>query len=767
MEALKSPNSARPGSLSSPVPGDDMAAAAKAFMANQAPAALPSPAQGQPAAPQDDMAQAAQQFASGPTDDQFAPEPGFAEANKDQFSNFVTRLQTGLAANDTEKLNFLKKKFGPDNAVVRDDKIYFRKPGEKFKRLDPATLEVVNDLIPDFAREMVTEVGMVPGEVAGGLAGAGAGGVGAVPGAVMGRAASVPFANALADKVSELAGVPQDEARKRGVENGIGMAAEAVLPIIGNKLLSKIPGTTAGVEAYNAAKEAGQREIVALSKQSQKVAEAVHSLAQEGRAATVDGAIAGLPGTQINLMGHQLNPDNPILQNFANKAASDPRFINAQQQLAQDWGASAESTLKEIGRLGNPGPYKPEVLAKTVTNAVDDLQKAEGMAIGKFRAQAMANLKNEKQPLAPETTQKITDMMKEFGFRFRTNADGSGLTAVPPNDIGSLVGKMGLTSTGEVRSVVNNLNELGKGVKKGLTVTDIDRLRNSIGSTSDNLFRTQAGAKLGALSGDLRQLYRDTISKGLPEDFDKAAFNSAMDDFSQLKMNVGTLKNALMEDSSAQAIVKNIFTGKENLQKVQAIKKISPESFAALKETFVNQLLTEYSSRENATGLKSSQFLDAINKKYGDQFLHEVFDGGKGPGLDTVKKILTVTERIEQQTKRSTVDNMSEQQKKGIVDAATGLFFDIKFKTINGVNAVLRGTSSGDNILTQILTRDGVDKYVANYPGRAIDKKLVHDQLNQYLAESKFYGAARREGAKLQRPVKAAAKQQLQELAPE
>lgn len=671
---------------------------------------------------------------TGPAPQDFAPEPGFAQANVEQFGNVVTRIQAGLAANDQEKLSFLKKKFGPENAVMKDGKIYFRKtPGEKLKKLDPDTLELINDILPDFSREIVQEAATLPGEMLGALGGflspvPG----GAAAGAYAGRIASVPVSNAAADKIAELAGVPQDEARNKYSEAAVGMAAEAVLPVVGSKLLKRLPGTA----AYKSAKEAGEREIVALSRQSQEVARAVEALKAEGLAAKVDGRIVGLPGAEINLMGHQLHPDSPALLKSAAKAANDPRFINAERQLAEDWGDSLKNTLTEIGRAGNKGPYRPEFLAERVTNAVADLRTAEGQAIGKYKVQAMANLKNQRQPLPPEITRKAQDLMTELGFKIQ--AKGDSLSIKPPRDMRMLVGKLGLTSEGEARAVVNNVDELAQTLNKGATIADIDRLRNSLGSASDSLFRTPAGARLGALSGDMRKFYRQTIERGLPDDYERAAFNSAMDDFGQHMTNIGVLKSALNEDASARAIVRSFFTGKENLARVKAIKQLSPESFSALKEEWINQMMIDYGSRETRTGFKSGALLDALDKKYGKEFLKEVLNDGPGPNLETVRNIAKVTERIELMSRGVSADKMSEAQKKAIADAGIGLIANIKFKVMNGVTGLFSNFGRKDSALMDILSRDGIDKYVANYPGK-IDKKTLTKRLTDALAEYKFY----------------------------
>lgn len=771
MAELTNANSARPSSLGAPVPGKDAQNEADAFLADFTPPEPPAASAPAAEAPSPE-AEAAQFMQTDAPPDQFASEPGFVQANVEQFQpkNFIDRLQAGLAANDTEKVGFLKQKYGDGNVRMKDDHIYYRRAdGDKFKRLDPATFELISDIIPDFAREMVTETAMLLGEVTGGVIGtAAAPGAGTVGGAIAGRVASVPVANAFADSVAEAAGVPQDPSRNQRMENAVGMTAEAVLPAVGAKVGGMVMKRLPGTMAYKAAKEAGEKEIVALSAQNKEVAQAAANLAELGRAAKIDGAAVGVPGASVSLMGHQLSPDAPLAQKYAAVAASDPRFINAQNQLAEDWGSSLENTLLEIGRRNGKGSVDPSKLASSITNAVDNVAEAEGKAIGVYKAKALAATKNAKQPLPPEIAQRTQELLREYGFKPRTVEtksllrrevpDLAGGTAQvyqnqakkrtvwsAPTDLRPYVNN-GLTSTGEVRAVVNNLGRLAKGLDRGLSLTEMESLRNNIGATSARLGRTKAGADLGALQGGLREQYRKVITDALPNRAEQNAFNSSMDEFSMIRSNVDTLRNALNEDSSAKAIVNKFFTGPENLQKIQAIKRLSPDSAAALKEEFVNKLLTDYANRESKTGFSSGKFLNDVNKKYGNQFLKEVFDDGPGPNLDTVKQLLLVNERLENTYKGVKVDTMSEEQKRGVMNLVIGLYGSMKGRVADGAKAIFGRQSEKESALIGVMTRDGIDKYVGAYPGK-IDKELVRSRLAEVLAQHRVLSDVAAKGA--------------------
>lgn len=762
MAAITGQPAPKPGSVKTPVPGKAAAQSADDFLASfDAPEMSATPAtpietdlsasEGLQQSPADQfIAQVSAANAGTPvegaTPDQFAPEPTFAEANLSQLNpkNFMDRLQAGLAANDTEKANFLRKKYGEENVAVRDGNLYYRRnKGEKLKRLDPATFELIADIIPDFAREAVSESAMLPGELAGGAAGFFTGGPpGAALGARAGRVASVPLANAAADKTAEFAGVPQDESRSRLIENSIGMGAEALMPIIGGKIAKRIPGTA----AYKAAKEAGEKEVVALSKQSKEVIDSLTRLEDAGIMHKIDGADVGVPGANVSLMLHQVNPDSPDIKSILEKTKNLPQFLNAQTKQAEAYGAALENNLREIATRGGHGPVAPEKLGETITDAVLTLDRAEGKAIGKFRAKALETLKNEKQIVPESILQTADELMKTLEFnrvkRAKTVMTQPSLTKIggrneiisyhwlPPKDISRQIGKLGLDDA-QTRSVINVLGEYGKIMTDGnqARLTDVERLITRTGDLNRRLQGTPLAGTWGKLTGDLRTFRREIIGNALGDETEKKLFNSAMDDFSSIRSNIGQLQDVLRGDVTAKTIVNGFFKGKENLANIRALKSITGNDSAqwgALKEEFVNQLLLKHTS-DGPSGFNSKAFLNDLEKNYGESFIKEVLDDGKvGPNYQTVKDLLTVGKRIESTYKNAQFDNASEQVKKGAMDTLIGLAAGIRFKTINGITAILGGQSGEKHALFELMSRDGIEKYVAGYP-----KKLSGEQKKQ------------------------------------
>lgn len=762
----------KPSQVTSPVPGDEAKLTADAFLSSFDNS---SPPGGAPQAPSADSflaqfdagaAPAAENFNSvsdQPMTDQqayggeFEQNPSMMQANVDQFKpeNIKDRMIYGLAANDEEAVGAMRAKYGDKNVVVKNGQIHYRREdGEKFKRLDPDTLEFFADFIPDGTRMAVQEAAMLPAEAIGAAAGFVSGaGIGSVPAAAIGgraaRVAMTPFANMAADKVAELAGVPQDENRNKWAENGIGMAAEAFLPVIGGQIAKRIPGT----QAYKVAKVAGERDVVALSRQSKEVVQAANALNEAG----IDAP----------LLLHQVHPNDPKVKKLLAQVQGSGELIQREQEIAEGYGQSLRNNLQAIARRGNMGPSdNPEKLAAGITNAVETLDKAEGQTIGKYKLQAMKNLKGQKVPLPPKTNEEVVGIMKELGFKpsqqktasiTRRDVANPITGAVdtmgrrnevprtkwtPPADINPILGRLGITDPGQARSAINVLKEYGDMIGRGgqVRLQDLDQLIDRMGAMNPKLQGTKAAATWGKITGELRQHRREIIGSALGDDYSKKAFNDAMDEFSLIRQNTQELSSMLGDNRSTKSIVNYFFQGKDNVNRIDALRAItggdSPQ-WGQLKEEFINQLVTKHSSPDSATGFNSKAFMKDLQTNYGDGFIRKVLNDGKnGPNFETVKNLLTYGERIEGMSRAvKNVETAPEAQKKGLVDAVIGMGAGLKFKVVNGVMNILGAGSGQEKALFEILNRDGIDKYVQDYPGK-INKpetaKFLGALLNRY-----------------------------------
>jgi hypothetical protein len=740
MAGVRGQASAKPGQVMNPVPGKDAAMTADSLLAEFDAPEMAAPA----AAPSADSLLAEFDGAEAPVEqdpnapipeDQFAPDPGFLEANVDQFSNLGDRVRAGLAANDTEKLAFLQKQYGPKNAVMKNGELYFRKdPKAKLKRFDPDQMEMVADFL-DFSREAVVEGAMLPGEVGGAIMGAPYAGVGAIPGAIAGRVASVPMANALANSVAQRAGIPQDPSRNQRMENTVGMVAETVLPVVGGKIVKEIAKRIPGTMAYKAALQSGQREIVALSAQSKEVLKAADDLAAEG--------------INLNLMQQQIHSTSPQILKKVASVEKMPAFVQKQQEFAEGYGAALENTVNEMKRAANPSGAR--VSSESITDAVKLADRLEGERIGMYKAKALAKTKNAPAPLPQSANQIAEDAMRQMGFTPKVSRkevlvrpgslEGAASRGIeerkmiektiwsPPKDMEEVAGTFGLDAP-QARVMTNALKKYSDTMSASggqARVTEVEALIDYLGPITQKLRGTNGGRIITQITNQLRTHRREMIAAGLP-DTDKQLFNQAMDEFGLKREVMNELSGVLDNEVSAKAIVQHFFTGKSAIKRVNALKTIvgtdSPQ-WGALKEEFLNQVLLDGASSKSATGFDSAGVLKTIKNKYGDDFVSEVLDQGTGPNSTTLKNLLTVGERIEASQRGLKIDNLSEQQKKAQVESLFGFLYNSSYRMVNGAAKMLGLAGDKEAVLMEILNREGVEKYLSSYKESAKKQKIA------------------------------------------
>lgn len=692
-------------SMSAPAPGMDPAAQIDPTLAGRSPAS-----NGDVNAEVD--AFLAQNSPSGAgTSEQFVEQPLTG------FDNMLTRFKAGLAANDTEVEGLLKNKFGAENVRMKDNKLWFKAPGKKsFQPLDPEEFEPILDIFADFSRGAVEEVAAVPGELAGGA-------MGGPGGAYAGRIASAPAQVALADYIAEKAGVPQDPSRSRGMEMAVNSTLEATMPIIGKRLAKLVPGTA----AYKAAKEAGESQLSALSKQSKAVAQSVQELEAIGKAVKVDGSIVGVPGASVTLGAHQLNPESSVIRQMQETAKESVPFQNAMQKHAEEWGNLFDGTMKEIqAGMTKGNVVAPEQLSKNVVDAVASVRKLEGDAIAKYKGQALKTLGEKPQPMTPQVMEGLSQAMQGMGF---TPSGAPKSNA----ELQKLVGQFGITSIGEARAVANNINDAMNSIttKGGLNIKDMDRFRNSFGDLAERMQGTPLGRQMGMLASGFRENYKQVIESGLSNDFEKKAFRESMDDYSNIMQNIGVLRAGLNEDASAQAITKKFLAGPQSIPQMKAIKSLSPQAFDSLRAQWLNQELINHKSRDTATGFNAGKMIETWEKKYGPEFMNMVLPKEE---QRTVKNFLNVMERIDKTASAGKLDNASDKYKQGAMNALIGTMFDVKFKVINGLAAFTAGKSGGERAAIKLLSEKGIDKYVANYPGKPEQKAVIAQKLKDFVA---------------------------------
>lgn len=748
--AQTSPYAARPSSLETPVP-QQQRASLEDMLANapdETPAInAPAPAQAAPAeaAPQAGGQSSLEQMLANAPDEGQQPiqgrpvasvPPEGADIQSDVgWADLKNKVISGLAANKTEQRGFLEHNYGADN--VREDskgELSWKKPGEeKWHKLSPDAFGTIGNFVLDQARNTIFAGSTVAGGVAGAGVGAAVGGLAGIPvGLRAGQIGGAAAATTIADKIAEAAGVPQDPARYPKVEALVAGATEGVAPAVIGKAKQYIPGTS----EYVAAKAAKQAETVALSAQSQAVADSFKRIGSD---------LVAIPGTNVKILAHQINPDSPDLAGLVNQAKQTVKFLNATKDQAEGWADAANRNLMEIARQGSAGPVAPERLSSVVTNAVENLERTEGQAIGGFKAKAQIKLGDQKFPMQPEAQQQLKQMSEAFGFSIRAGKNGE-LSLIPPDaeKLQQLRGMKGLTKMGDIKAFVNAIQTVGEAeLKGGMSLSDANRFVNVVGDLNRNASQTAFSGEWGQLSATVRQQRRSIIEQGLDSDVERKAFNNTMDDFSRIRTNVDTLKNVLNDDASAKAIVGNIFTGKESIPRIQAIKSLtadSPEVWSALKEEWMNQQLTKFADRNSPFAINPGKFLDALDKQYGDQFMRTVFN--EAGDRQKIRDFLTVGERLARTFQGTNIDTMTEKQRQGAANAAIGAVAGIKFKLVGGLVQYMKGIlQNKDAPFIALLDQGEIEKYVANYPGK-IDKEETTRKLYNIVANWKVMRAA-------------------------
>ncbi len=775
--------SARPTDLSTPVPVDEEAkAAAEFFKAQSAKVPDVTPQAAAPVATAADTEEAAASafFGTPPTADAggaFAPETSnvdprvmsgemvteTAKANLtpqgvvDQITNFKDRLVTGFAGNDREKLGYLRDKYGKNNVQYVSGKIYFRKdPKGKFQNLDPSTLEVINDVIADFAGDAIREVTMLPGELAGGAAGFVAGGFpGAAVGARAARVASVPLANRAVNKVGEVLGLKRDEGRSQTTEDLVGMGAEAVLPVLGKKLARFLPGSTEHRAAEQLAR--GRNAPLVLNEASREFVTIAKELEESGAVRIIDGEKYGIPGINVPVFAHQIEPDNPSLM----RKVGENRQSIPLQNVLREQGRATQNLVQQTLRAVAPDNTTPQRhLGLTIKNAVEEIGKKESADIGKYRAKALAQLGNGKQQLPAELSERAVSLMRELGFQsksqqlkvVRKGADGvSGTpqivnrtTYAPPKDLQPIIGRLGLDDS-QTRQVVNVLNEYGQLISRGneARLTDVERLVKRMGDLNPKLRGSALSGTWGSMTGTLRQHRRAMIESGLPDDVNRAGFNEVMDKYSAHRETIQNIADSVNTNMGSAAVVQTLLgKGKESVGEARALgallKESHPEAWNSLKAQWADQTIAQFATDKKITGVNTDALLTHLAGKDGKEMLGVLFDGTKHTPDDLIKTV-KFAKRINDTN--IPVSQMSEAQQEKLVKEFAATWLGSTYIAANSMFRLMKRSvgAGGPDPLTEILSQNGIDKYITGLPAKK--RSLAARKLREYLVVAQESGA--------------------------
>ena len=722
-----------PDSLASSTPPDsfeaELAAAsalAKTTAQSPAPASVSSP-------PVDDFESQLAQASSLAAP---APQTGPAEIPQDRpgaitvdenGASFIDQLKASLAANDTEKIAFLKKQFGQDNVKTTENgSIQYRKnPGEKFRKFNTTVInDFISSLIPS-GRDAVKELGMIPGAVGGTI-------VGGPVGTVAGRVASVPSSNKLADWVAEQVGIPQDPTRNKTQEMAIEGVIEAALPAVARigkgavkQVTKRIPGTAANAEKI--AKEFA-KDAVSLAPENQAVLDSVNQLREAGFTAEI--------------LNSQINTQSKPLADAVARVKNTPQIQEAMTRVGQDAQKAIQDTFRAVVDTKVVGMAPQGRIGNVIKDTAKTIRKSEGEAIGAFKNQAIAKTKNARIPINQELGTAFNQIVESLELNPQT------LGKVTQSDIEARLGKLGINDAGQMRSIINGLNSVYQQSNKGqgIRLSDMDQVVKTLGDLTDTAKRVGGplSAAWGQLTGSARRFKNESIMSGL-DDTGKKAFAATNARYGALLESVAHIEKMVDDDIGSHIIVDRLLSNsKTAVGDAKALKAILPApTWEKLKGEWVEKQLTDFTDKNGK--IKAGQLADYFRKDLGPEFKDILFDGDQKK-FNLFKASLVYGQRVAD-TQLPVTGNIPQDQlektAKDVVTSIVGSPFLAARTLLNNVFGAGTAKKEQAAILT-LLGNDGFQRYVANLPPktRGIVSKKV-DAMYDYAVTHNLMPAAK------------------------
>lgn len=772
-QPARSANSARPGSLKSPVPGKTVEPSDEELLASiSAPTAMAAPAPSGTPAPtaelSDEELLASVAAPEGGTDvipeDEMGDNPGFLESNftpsgiARQLEQTPTRLRASFATTDKELRQVLEDKYGKENVKHTGDTFRVRRPGEKkFTGFNRGAWELVND-VADFAREGVEEAVTYPAEVFGAVKGGAIGaaqaaptgpygaavgaGVGAVAGIAAGRAVGAGVATNVADLVAEhLLNIERDPERSRVTETVLSGTLSSAFGMLGDKL-----GAVAAKKI--AAKKLMVSEHEAIATSSREVLDETRGLRDLGK-------ISVGPDGKVALMPHQVDTQSWKARQWARLVSKLPAF----QKLVNDQAVAADKvitdTLHEATMLTGKGPLNSAQIAKQVVNISKEIRQAEGAAVGEFRRKASAKLGDKAKTLPAEALGTMHELMGRMGF---TPKDLK--SAKPTSDVLDIIqGTMNIGSPGEARFLFNKMQQAA------------NRLQNNKGMSFDDLAETitildkgnkqarKAGGEVSMLYNRLSSQLRETRNKLVMDNLPPSeipAFEKSMSRFRDVMEAQDNLGATLTEDIANHAFVNQVFSeAGGGLAKLRSVKTLLEEShpkvWNTIKANYVDQLIAKNTKKvSDYEGVLNAADIRQQVLKMGEEGREILFDGDAGK-MKNFFSALDYGQRIRDTSFTSVAPAQLKDQAASFIGAAAN---GIYMKSKAGL-ALIGAADGAPSQFMEMITDEGVDKFFGKVPkGMQADARKWLSGMQDAYREAVRAGANPRSKAPVRRTMR-------------
>lgn len=593
----------------------------------------------------------------GPSDSSVKAE---ADANPDH-ADALQRMQIGMEANDADKLEHLKKIYGPDGAKEVDGKLLVKKDG-KWANFNNNSFGLGMGDAANLGREVVTQAPVYGAEAVGtGLAGAEAStgaGAAAIPVTLAAsRAIGGAVGELTARKINTMLGgvnhTLSDDMAAAAEQGGmqalfghlVGKVGESFgksgIELVGNKVQPIVDDAVSKVVTPMAEQATKSAETSAAKFQPY---DAENKLSRAVQDATDLNAKATKLGIQMT--PSELFPGNQKMQDLMARANTSP----AMDEFREGRAIQVDNLVTQFGNTvakGDP-TILPDIVAKASV-----LDHSLGAEIGNDRAQAI--IKHGDQLVNANGSSEfagnsnfndgLTKAARRLGFADPDSGalDFSYRTRPSSSDIAQSMGMDESKVNWLSKAVVDWNDKLTNGNGQ-LTLKETNKIYDQLSQQLNNAYDGQNNIRpqyskdyVGALL-DLKNGIRDTLTEGIGTTMGK----EGQDAYKQRLATFSTNKNALEDMSNllkradpknpdsnptAQYVMNYITKSPADAPaRIQAFKTIfgdtHPEAIDSLKAAHWQQVLNQ--SSYSATDIATTQKVGSFKA---EPFLNSMKDG--------------------------------------------------------------------------------------------------------------------------------------------
>lgn len=729
IKPMATPTSARPSALAGPVPEETSEL-------DQILASAPSA----PEASELDsiMTEATQPPAETQAQDFPIEEPAsVAGVNVDivqQLQDVPLRVAAAVA-NDPASIKLtLENIVGKDNVKQTEGGFYYRQPGQKgFRKLDPGTFEIVNDIYSDLYKEHLQTIG----GVGGGITGAPLGPAGIFAGGTLGVAGATAGLKAAESKLGVVRPQEADQSTKAQLGRAAKFTGEALMEGATFAATEGIGNKLGVMWAARRAKIQGIKKLAEVSPVD-RLQESVKANLETLQEMRQLGITRKIPGTNIEATANQLLPHTKNVQELADSLAGDVQFEQAQKIAAENFGqtaldlveAAAGTTKGKLAAVVRSGvPLEKTVKASDINGLFNQVRRAEGAVIAEFRNKVRATAKKSPLP-ATKSAEVISEIFNRLGVK-------QGPEGLEFPDANSMAQLLGTDSTKVLNGFKRDLTQLADKLNKGgLTIDELLEFSQLVGNKNEAAGNFSGNYKLaiGKLSSALRSDSREAMTMILdPED--AATYANKMQKFHSIAKSMTQLEDFLRDDIGMNTFVKGLINkGKEGLPNLKAAKeflvKENPDMYRNIVGEFMEELALKHRNSATVTGFNPTGMRKEL-AGLGREYLDELFPKKGKMSADIVLRSFDLAEQLQKTIVNGTDDQLKKDAKRTISALSTWH---------RGVNAVytLAGLGAKNSRLLKLVSREGVEEFLTEVP--KAERAMMRETLNGILTMARRAG---------------------------